>query len=99
MNSDSLMNFKQVADTLGYGRNTLMKILREEKILSNGSYNKNLPYSQYVKTDLFKVKIVPRRTSNGLENICTTLCTTKALVFIKKVLDKKRDLQLKLQVG
>ena len=56
MNSNSLMNFKQVADTLGYGRNTLMKILREEKILSESNHNKNHPYSQYVKANLFKVK-------------------------------------------
>ena len=99
MNSNSLMNFKQVADTLGCGRNSLMKILREEKILSDGSFTKNHPYSQYIKANLFKVKITPMRTSNGLENVCTTLCTMKALKFIKKVLDKKEDLQLKLQVG
>jgi len=99
MNSNSLMNFKQVADTLGYGRNTLMKVLREEKILSDGSFNKNHPYSQYIKADLFKVKITPMRTSNGLESICTTLCTAKALKFIRKVLDKNRDLLLEQQVG
>lgn len=97
INSDGLMNFKQVADTLGYGRNTLMKTLRQEKVLSNGSYNKNLPYSQYLKANLFKVKISPRRTSNGVENICTTLCTSKALEFIKMILDKKKSLQLELQ--
>jgi len=99
MNCDSLMNFKQVADTLGYGRNTLMKTLREEKILLESSYNKNHPYSQYIKADLFKVKITPMRTSNGLENVCTTLCTTKSLIFIKKILDKKKSLQLELQAG
>ena len=98
INSDTLMNFKQVADTLGYGRNTLMKELRQEKVLSDGNYNKNLPYSQYVKANLFKVKIVPRRTNNGVENICTTLCTSKAIEFIKRVLDKKKkSLQLELQ--
>ena len=99
MNSDSLLNFKQVADTLGCGRNSLMKVLREEKILSDGNFNKNHPYSQYIKADLFKVKITPMRTSNGLESICTTLCTNKALDFIRKVLDKKKDLLLEQQVG
>ena len=99
MNSDSLMNFKQVADTLGYGRNTLMKILREEKILSESSYNKNHPYSQYVKANLFKVKITPMRTSNGLEIICTTLCTAKSIEFIKKVLSKKKCSLLEQQAG
>ena len=99
MNSDSLLNFKQVADTLGCGRNTLMKVLREEKILSESSYNKNHPYSQYVKANLFKVKITPMRTSNGLEIICTTLCTAKSIEFIKKVLSKKKDLLLEQQVS
>jgi len=99
MNSDSLMNFKQVADTLGCGRNSLMKILREEKILSDGSFIKNHPYSQYIKADLFKVKITPMRTSNGLESICTTLCTVKALKFIRKILNKKKDQWLQSLVG
>jgi len=99
MNSDSLMNFKQVADTLGYGRNSLMKILREEKILSDGSFNKNHPYSQYIKANLFTVKITPMRTSNGLENVCTTLCTAKALKFIRKILDKKKSSLLEQQAG
>lgn len=99
INSDTLMNFKQVADTLGYGRNTLMKILRHEKILSDNNHNKNLPYSQYVKANLFKVKITPMRTNDGLQNICTTLCTAQALEFIKRILDKKKSLQLELQAN
>ena len=93
-----LMNFKQVANTFGFcGRNTLMKILREEYVLSDNGFNWNLPYAQYLEADLFKVKIIPRRTNDGVANICTTLCTVKALVFIKKILDKKRSLQLELQ--
>jgi len=94
------MNFKQVANTFGFcGRNTLMKILREEHVLSDNGFNWNLPYSQYIEADLFKVKIIPRRTSDGVTNICTTPCTTKSLEFIKKILDKKKSLQLELQAG
>ena len=94
-----LMNFKQVANTFGFcGRNTLMKILREEHVLSDNGFNWNLPYSQYLEANLFKVKIIPRRTSDGVTNICTTLCTTKSLEFIKKILDKKKDLLLEQQI-
>jgi phage antirepressor YoqD-like protein len=93
INSDSLLNFKQVADTFGVcGRNSLIKLLREERILSSNGFNWNLPYVQYKK--YFEVKIVPRRTNKGLENICTTLCTSKSLEFIKTILDKKKDLSL-----
>ena len=93
-----LMNFKQVANTFGFcGRNTLMKILREEHVLSDNGFNWNLPYAQYLEANLFKVKIIPRRTRDGVTNICTTLCTVKALEFIKRILDKKKSLQLELQ--
>ena len=95
-----LMNFKQVANTFGVcGRNTLMKILREEHVLSDNGFNWNLPYAQYLEADLFKVKIIPRRTSDGVTNICTTLCTVKALGFIKRILDKKKSLLLEQQAG
>jgi phage antirepressor YoqD-like protein len=95
VNSNGLMNFKQVSDTLGLcGRNTLMKILRDAKILSNYGYNKNYPYSKYKQ--YFQVKIAPRKTNKGLVDIATTLCTTKAYKLIKQVLDKKRDLQIQV---
>ena len=98
INQKDLFNFKQVANTFGFcGRNSLMKILREENILSDNGFNWNLPYAQYEK--YFKVKIVPRRTSDGVKNICTPLCTAKAIPFIKKILDKKKSLQLELQAG
>lgn len=91
-----LLNFKQVGDIFGYGRNKLFAVLRHEKILSDNGYNWNLPYAQYQK--YFSIKIKPWRTNNGVEQICTTLCTTKAIPFIKKVLDKKKDLLLEQQV-
>jgi phage antirepressor YoqD-like protein len=94
MNTNELMNFKQVGDTFGCGRNTLMSLLRKESILSSNESNKNLPYSKYSKAGYFKVKITPRKTDEGIVEICTTLCTTKALKLIKKVLDKNRDLQM-----
>lgn len=91
VSQDGLFNFKQIGDLFGYGRNKLFEMLRNESILSDNRFNWNLPYSQYER--YFKVKIIPRRTSNGVENICTTLCTINAVPFIKRILDKKKDLQ------
>lgn len=91
-----LLNFKQVANTFGVcGRNILFRILREEHVLSDNRFNWNLPYAQYMK--YFKVKIVPRRTDDGVQNICIPLCTTKAIPFIRNILSKKKSLQLELQ--
>lgn len=86
INQKDLLNFKQVANSFGYGRNTLFDILRKEHILSDNGFNWNLPYARYRK--YFEVKIIPRRTSNGVEQICTPLFKTNAIPFIKKVLKK-----------
>ena len=92
-----LLNFKQVGDMFGFGRNKLFEILRNKHVLSDNEFNWNLPYSQYRK--YFEVKIIPRRTRDGVKNICTPLCTTKAIPFIKSILDKEKGLQLELQAN
>ena len=96
MNSDSLMNFKQVADTLGCGRNSLMKVLREEKILSDGNFNK-----QFIDAGYFEVVIKIKIIGGEVVDIPVTLVTAKGIGYIFKRLEKskKKDLQLKLQVG
>jgi prophage antirepressor-like protein len=91
INQSGLLNFKQLSEIFGrYSRTKLFKLLREEHILSNNKPNWNLPYSKYQK--YFKVKVTPRRTNNGMKEICTTLCTMDSIPFIKQVLDKKKDL-------
>ena len=93
MNDDGLMNFIQVASTFGdCGRNSLMKLLRECKILMDGEFTRNIPYSNYLGEDgYFEVKVRPRKTKDGMKEIATTLCKPSALPLIKKVLDKKKD--------
>ena len=93
MNDDGLMNFIQVASTFGdCGRNSLMKLLRECKILMDGEFTRNIPYSNYLGEDgYFEVKVRPRKTKDGMKDIATTLCKPSALPLIKKVLDKKKD--------
>ena len=93
MNDDGLMNFIQVASMFGdCGRNSLMKLLRECKILMDGEFTRNIPYSNYLGEDgYFEVIVRPRRTKDGVRDIATTLCKPSALTLIKKVLDKKKD--------
>ena len=90
--ADNLMNFIEVADIFKVcGRNTLMKILREDDILMSGDFTKNIPRSQYIKNGYFSVIVTPRKTNEGMKNITTTLCKPKALKLVHKVL-KERDL-------
>ena len=93
MDDNGLLNFIQVAGVFGEcGRNNLMKMLREEKILMDGEFTRNVPYSQYLgENGFFEVVVRPRKTKEGMLNIATTLCKTKSLPLIKKVLDKKRE--------
>lgn len=75
INSSSLQSFKDVANMLGLGRNTLMKRLRELKILTR----KNTPYQTYLSMDLFEVK---ESTQHGF-NVATTYITPKGIEYIK----------------
>ena len=100
MNDEGLLNFIQVAGVFGKcGRNNLMKTLRESKILMDGEFTRNIPYSQYLgENGLFEVVVRPRKTKEGMQNIATTLCKTNALPLIKKILDKKKE-NLLMQVN
>ena len=93
MDDNGLLNFIQVAGLFGEcGRNSLMKILRESKILMDGEFTRNVPYSQYLgENGFFEVVVRPRKTKEGVLNIATTLCKTKSLPLIKKVLDRKKE--------
>jgi phage antirepressor YoqD-like protein len=90
ISSEGLYNFKQVAGLLHYGRNKLMRELRQAKVLCGGNHNKNLPYSQY--QNFFEIKISPRKTSDGLVSICTTLCKPNGIELIRTVLQKRKAL-------
>jgi len=93
MDDNGLLNFIQVAGVFGEcGRNNLMKMLRKEKILMDGEFTRNVPYSQYLgENGFFEVVVRPRKTKEGMLNIATTLCKIKSLPLIKKILDKNRE--------
>jgi phage antirepressor YoqD-like protein len=79
INADSLQGFKEVANVLGMGRNTLMAELRALKILTS----RNLPYQQYLSMGLFEVK---ESTQNGF-NASTTYTTAKGIDYIRNKLN------------
>lgn len=78
IDSSALQGFKEVANLLGLGRNTLMKKLRELKIITKG----NIPYQQYLNMGLFEVK---ESTQNGF-SLATTYVTPKGIEYIKSKL-------------
>jgi len=78
IDSKSLQGFKEVANLLGIGRNTLMAQLRELKVLTN----RNIPYQNYLISGYFEVK---ESSQNGF-NVATTYVTPKGIDYIKKKL-------------
>lgn len=78
ISSYSLQGFKEVANILGYGRNTMMKELRSLKIITS----RNIPYQKYLEAGYFEVK---ESTQNGF-NIATTYVTPKGIEYLKKKL-------------
>lgn len=81
MNSDGLIDMKDVADALdekGYGRNKLFELLRNKGILNI----KNKPYRKYIDQGLFKTK---QFVVNGIPKT-QTFATPKGMDYIRKLL-------------
>lgn len=74
--ADSLQGFKEVANMLGFGRNTFMKHLRNDGILTS----KNIPYQKYLDRGYFEVK---ESTQNDF-NVSVTYVTPKGIQFLEK---------------
>lgn len=66
---------------LGFGRNTLLSILRDKDILDY----ENTPYQRYVDQGYFKLIIKPRPCQRHRYDK-VTLVTDKGLDFLRKVL-------------
>lgn len=74
-----------VAKTLGIGRNTLFKILREQKILMKN----NVPYQEYIDRGYFEVIERPIPMGDATINKPKTLVTAKGVDYIGKLLKRK----------
>jgi len=71
------------------GRNKLMEILRNKKILQSGGKTKNVPYQQFIDKGYFIVNENSFEDSFGNVHITyTTMVTQKGVDAIKKSIDK-----------
>ena len=90
INTDNLLSWDTVAKNLGIGRNTLLKTLREHKILQTDKYkyngktytgeHHNVPYQPYMK--YFEVKF----TTLNNKRTATTKVTADGQAYILKKL-------------
>jgi anti-repressor protein len=90
MNAGNNKAVGTVAKMLGYGRNKLFELLREEKILR---YN-NEPYQSFIDRGYFELRLYPIPHTNGeIENKTQPMVTPKGIDFIHKLLLKKGIVQ------
>lgn len=81
-NADTLLSLNEAAKAVGTGRNRLMRVLRNNKVLTKT----NVPYQRYIERGLFLVKVSAIQKGNTLENYAQTFVTGKGLVWIAKSL-------------
>jgi anti-repressor protein len=61
-NAKNMLNFAQTSKVLnieGFGRNNLLKFLRDSNVLMEGEYYNNLPKQMYIQQGYFKVIVKP----------------------------------------
>ena len=68
------------------GRNTLLRLLRELKLLMSSKANKNLPYQKYVDSGYFVVIEIPMNIGGVSVLKSQTLVTPRGAEYIKKKL-------------
>lgn len=78
LSAKNVMSMDIVAKTLDFGRNKLLKMLREDKIFQNN----NVAYQSYIDKGYFKVIIQPIKRENIIFNIPTTYVTSEGLKFL-----------------
>ena len=89
IDSTTVIGMKEAADILnvkGYGRNNLLKFLRENGILNR----KNEPYRKYIDQGLFEIKESKYIVDNEVKIKPTTYVTQKGLDYIRKILKNKQ---------
>lgn len=82
---------------LGFGRNTLFRILREEGILRSREFVRNQPFQEYIDRGYFRV-ILQDFKKGEIPNLGTkTLVEEKGMEFIRKKVEE--HLMLKRKIG
>jgi anti-repressor protein len=82
-NSDNLLSMNDTAKSIGLGRTTLFKKLKEINVLmSNGN-----PYQKYIDQGYFQVKIKPIKMGGFNTDYPQTYVTGKGLTWLTKLLN------------
>ena len=76
------LTFADASKSLNWGRNTLLKVLRNRMILRHN----NTPYQRYIDEGYFVVKISPINISGAIQNMPQTYVTAKGLIWLSKTL-------------
>jgi anti-repressor protein len=78
MSSKNSMTMGEAAKALGWGRNMLFSILRNDNILMSN----NVPYQKYIDLDYFRVRTVTVEIGDHTEMKSQTLVTAKGLNWL-----------------
>ncbi len=87
INASGMLDFSKAAKTLGYGKNTMLKMLRKKKILR---YN-NEPYQSYIDRGYFEMKERTYLDKKKKEDVVYSkpFVTSKGLVWLEKILKEQ----------
>lgn len=99
LNSKSTYSLKEAAKVLmlPFGRNTLFRKLREEKVLMSGDNNRNEPYQEYMSRGYFEYKPIKKDgiSEDTGEPYCIsvfqTFVTPKGMVWLCKRFEGKNE--------
>lgn len=90
--SDGLYSWKDAGSLVGYGRTTLLDLLRANHILP---LNSTVPYQRYLDAGYFEVRLL--RINGIIHNGTQTFVTKKGIVWLKKLVTKyKKDMESRL---
>jgi prophage antirepressor-like protein len=78
MSTKNSMTMGEAAKALGWGRNMLFSILRNDHILMSN----NVPYQEYINRDYFRVRTVTIEIGDHTEMKTQTLVTSKGLNWL-----------------
>lgn len=81
-NADTLLSLNETAKSFGLGRNRLMKILRNNEVLTK----ENIPYQRFIERGYFEVKVSPIKVGPIIKNYAQTFTTGKGMAWLGKKL-------------
>lgn len=89
VSTESLFSISEVAKSMGIGKNRLLVLMREEKILMTCSKHYNEPYQKHVNAGRFSAKFSSHQNKDGSVEIkAEFLMTGKGVFWIHELLTR-----------